>query len=250
VATARNEPAGGGDPSLAEVVLQTTALAVGYQDLQVVRGIDLAVRKGKITALLGANGSGKTTVLRTVAGLQRPLGGEVRLFGEVTRAALHARARAGLGYIAENRSLIPALTVRDNLRLAKVDTAAVVALAPPLEKLLSRRAGLLSGGEQQLLSVSRALARRPRLLVVDEFCQGLAPLAAETVSALLRQAAEAGTAVLLVEQGLRRALALSDRFLVLRQGAVALAGRSADYRSRTEEIERLTIATDDSARLP
>jgi branched-chain amino acid transport system ATP-binding protein len=174
----------------------------------------------------------------------------VRLFGEVTRAALHARARAGLGYIAENRSLIPALSVRDNLRLAKVDAAEVVAFVPELEKLLNRRAGLLSGGEQQLLSVGRALARRPRVLVVDEFSQGLAPLAAEAVSALLRRAADAGTAVLLVEQVLRRALALSDRFLVLHQGAVALAGRSAGHRGRIEEIERLTIAAGDGARLP
>ncbi|MFB4308301.1 ABC transporter ATP-binding protein [Actinomadura sp. GTD37] len=248
MATLRHAPPGDGVPPPAGAVLQTTALAVGYGDLRVVEGVDLAVREGEITALLGSNGSGKTTVLRTVVGLQRPLAGEVRLFGEVTRAALHARARAGLGYIAENRSLIPALSVRDNLRLAKVDAAAVVALAPQLEPLLSRRAGLLSGGEQQLLSVGRALARRPRVLVVDEFCQGLAPLAAEAVSALLRKAADDGTAVLLVEQVLRRALALSDRFLVLRQGAVALAGRSADHRNRTEEIERLTVAAAGEAR--
>jgi branched-chain amino acid transport system ATP-binding protein len=225
------------------VILQTRDLAAGYGDLKVVQGINLVVREGEITALLGANGAGKTTVLRTVVGLQRPLGGEVRLFGEPTRAPLHQRARAGLAYIADNRSLIPALSVRDNLRLAKVDADDVVALAPQLKNLLGRRAGLLSGGEQQLLSVSRALSRHPRVLVMDEFSQGLAPLAVESISLLLRQAAAAGTAVLLVEQVLQRALDLSDQFLVLRQGSVPLAGRSAGYRSRIEEIERLTIAT-------
>ncbi|MFC5745609.1 ATP-binding cassette domain-containing protein [Actinomadura rugatobispora] len=218
--------------------------------MRVVDGVDLAVDEGEITALLGGNGAGKTTVLRTVVGLQRQLGGEVHLFGEATRAPLHQRARAGLGYIADNRSLIPALSVRDNLRLAKVDLDEVVAVVPALAGLLDRRAGLLSGGEQQLLSVGRALARRPRLLVVDEFSQGLSPLAAEAVTALLRAAAEAGTGVLLVEQVLRRALALSDRFLVLRQGGVALDGRSADHRDHPEEIERLTTAAVNGVRHP
>jgi branched-chain amino acid transport system ATP-binding protein len=246
VASARHVPSGDGSASPAasgpgrQVILETRNLAAGYGDLRVVQGIDLLVRGGEITALLGANGAGKTTVLRTIVGLLRPLGGDVRLFGQPTRAPLYARARSGLAYIADNRSLIPALSVRDNIRLAKVEPEAVVAIAPQLEELLNRRAGLLSGGEQQLLSVSRALSRRPRALVVDEFSQGLSPLAAESISRLLRQAAAEGTAVLLVEQVLQRALGLSDQFLVLRQGGVALAGTSAGYLSRIEEIERLT----------
>jgi branched-chain amino acid transport system ATP-binding protein len=222
-------------------VLEAERLSVGYGDLAAVRDVDLTVGAGQIVALLGPNGAGKTTLLRTLAGLLRPLAGRVLFGGRPTSGPLHRRARAGLGYVADDRSLIPDLSVLDNLRLAKVDVDEVVAGAPVLGPLLRRRAGLLSGGEQQLLSVVRALRRGPKVLLVDELSQGLSPLAVDAVWTSLRSAADAGTGVLVVEQMIGRAVELSDRFVVLRQGELALAGASADYRFRLDELERLHV---------
>lgn len=230
----------GSDPA---VVLEGQGLAIGYGDLAVARGINLTVRAGEVVAVLGPNGSGKSTLLRTLVGLLKPLAGEVLFQGRVTHAPLHRRARMGLAYIAEDRSLIPDLTVLDNLRLAKVDVERIVADAPALGPLLRRRAGLLSGGEQQLLGAARALGRDPAVLVVDEISQGLSPLAVEAVWELVARAASTGTAVVVVEQVLGRAIELSDHFLVLRQGGIALADKSVGYRGRLAEIERLHLAT-------
>ncbi|MDL5352124.1 ATP-binding cassette domain-containing protein [Microbacterium sp. zg-YB36] len=226
---------------LRAAVLEAKSLSAGYGDLAVMRDLNLTIAPGQIVALLGPNGAGKSTLLRTLAGLLKPLSGEVWFDGQVAKGPLHRRARAGLAYIADDRSLIPDLTVRDNLRLAKVDVNEVIAEAPVLGRLINRRAGLLSGGEQQLLSVVRALSRKPKILLVDELSQGLSPLAVEEVWALLRTTAMRGTAVLAVEQVIGRALDLSHRFVVLRQGTLALEGDSLDYRDKLAEIERLHV---------
>jgi branched-chain amino acid transport system ATP-binding protein len=222
-------------------VLEAKGLSAGYGDLAAVRDVSFDVLPGQIMAVLGPNGAGKSTVLRTLAGLLKPLAGQVLLGGQRVTTPLHQRARAGLAYIADDRSLIPGLSVIDNLRLAKVDVDAVVAAAPVLGPLLSRRAGLLSGGEQQLLSVVRALSMKPVVLLIDELSQGLSPIAADAVWDLLQAAATKGTAVIAVEQVIRTAIDRSDRFVVLYQGSQALAGNSAEHRHDLAEIERLHV---------
>jgi branched-chain amino acid transport system ATP-binding protein len=223
-------------------VLEGRALAAGYGGMPAVRDLDLRVEAGEIAVLLGPNGAGKTTTVLALAGVLAPLDGEVRWDGAPTRARLHRRARAGLSLVTEERSVIRALTVRDNLRLA-CSVADAVALFPELEPLLGRPAGLLSGGEQQMLTLARALARKPKVLLVDEVALGLAPLVVDRLFAALRGAADAGVGVLLVEQHVRKALALADRAYVLRRGRIELAGTAAELRSRVGDIERTYLAT-------
>lgn len=226
-----------------DAVLAAHDLSIGYGDLTVCRGLDLQVREGEFVALMGANGAGKTTFVHTLVGLLKPISGYVTLFGRKTKAPLHRRSRQGLSFVADDRSIIPGLSTRDNLRIAGVDGDDAAADFPVLAPLLKRRAGLLSGGEQQLLTVYRALSRRPRVIVIDELSQGLAPQVVERLCVMLREAADRGTSVVVVEQTLRRALKISDRFAVLHGGSIALAGRSADYRNQQQDLEHLYLRT-------
>jgi len=224
-----------------ELLLQTSALDVGYRGQAVVRGLDLAVRGGEMVCLLGANGAGKTTVLQTLAGELPAVAGAVRLFGQATGAPLYRRVRQGLAYITDERSLIFGLSVRDNLSLRGGSVAAALELFPELEPLLARPAALLSGGEQQMVTVARSLAASPRLLIADELSMGLAPRVVDRLLQRLRDAADSGLAVLLVEQHVAKALACCDRGYVLSRGRLALSGSSEALQQRHQDIEKAYI---------
>jgi branched-chain amino acid transport system ATP-binding protein len=203
-----------------------------------------------VVALLGPNGAGKTTSLLTMAGLLPPLGGTVRLLGEpIDVRSPHRNARRGLALVTEDRSLFPGLTVRENLRLATSGRSTdVTSWFPALGQLLDRKAGLLSGGEQQQLAVARALLGRPRLLLVDEMSLGLAPLVVRDLAATLRRVVdETGVGVLLVEQHVPVALSVADRAVVLRHGEVVLEGTAADLAARPDVIHA-SYFTDAAAR--
>ncbi len=222
----------------AEVVLEARGLTAGYGRRPVVHDLDLHVGRGEILAVLGANGAGKSTTLLALAGALPALGGEVRLRGRATTASLAGRARRGMGLITEERSVFHRLTVADNLRLGRGDPERALALFPELAEHRHRRAGLLSGGQQQMLSLARALAADSAVLLVDELSLGLAPRMVHRLLVELRGAADRGMAVVLVEQHARLALDLADRAMVLRRGRCALEGDADDLRGRLDEIER------------
>jgi branched-chain amino acid transport system ATP-binding protein len=225
-----------------ELLLSTRGLDAGYRGQPVVRGLDIDIYAGEVVCLLGANGAGKTTVLQTLAGELRPLAGAIELFGGPASAPLYRRVRQGLAYITDERSLIYGLSVRDNLSLRGGCVASALALFPELEALLDRRAALLSGGEQQMVTMARALASGPRLLIADELSMGLAPKVVDRLLQRLRVAANRGLAVLLVEQHVAKALACCDRGYVLGRGKLALAGDARELQQRNSDIEKAYLS--------
>jgi branched-chain amino acid transport system ATP-binding protein len=218
-------------------ILRTRRLSAGYDSVPVLHDVNLEVRSGEVVALLGPNGAGKSTALLAVCGDLPPLGGVVEFEGVAVTSPLHKRCRLGVAFVTEDRCIFPSLTTSENLRLGRGGVAGGIAAIPELEPLLRRRAGLLSGGEQQMLAVARALAAKPKLLVIDELSLGLAPMIVERMLQTLRAAADDGVAVLLVEQYARRALRIADRAYVLIRGQVALSGSGAEMRARIAEIE-------------
>ena len=224
-------------------VLEARALSAGYGGVPVVRDLDLEVAPGEIVALLGRNGAGKTTALLTLAGDLPPIAGEVRLFGSATRAALDHRARRGLALVTDDRAMFMTLTARENIRLARHATVQrVLHVFPELEPHLALRAGMLSGGQQQMLALGRALASEPRILLVDELSLGLAPIVVKRLLAAVRAAADRGTAVLIVEQHARVVLGVADRACLLVNGRVAITGSAAELRQNIAEVERSYLA--------
>jgi len=223
-------------------VLDIRGLDAGYGHLQVVRQLSLHVDEGEIVALLGPNGAGKTTTLLTVSGLLAPLAGEIDVLGApVGSRSPQALARAGCAHVPEGRALFGGLTARQNVALAagRDRPAATQALAyfPDLEPHLGRRAGLLSGGQQQMLALARALASRPKLLLVDEMSLGLAPIIVENLLPILRRIADdTGCGVVLVEQHVHLALEVADRACVLAHGDVVAAGTAAELRQQPELV--------------
>ena len=238
-------PVAGGERR--ERLVATRALDAGYGDLAAVRELDLEVFAGEVVALLGPNGAGKTTTLLTIAGELPPLGGEVDCLDLPSRAPLHRRVRRGLAFVPEERAVFASLSVSGNLRLRPGAAAAATRLFPELTPLLRRRAGLLSGGEQQMLTLGRALAGEPRLLLVDELSLGLAPLVFQRLLLAVRAVADAGVGVLLVEQHASEALSIADRVVVLRRGRVALEGSAAELRDNIGELESAYLSGLDEA---
>jgi branched-chain amino acid transport system ATP-binding protein len=239
-------PAPATDVGTSGHALVVSDLFAGYRGVPVVRELSLEVRPGEVVALLGPNGAGKTTTLETIAGLHRPISGTVELSGDnVGGRPAYVLARRGLALVPEGRALFPGLTVHEHLRLAggqgrsakrsRSHEDELLEILPELRKCLGRKAGLLSGGEQQMLAVGRALVTRPRLLLVDEMSLGLAPVIVERLLPVLRRAAdELGASVLFVEQHVALALEVADRAYVLTHGRIRLEGAAAELRERRE----------------
>ena len=225
------------------VVLETRGVHAGYGDVTVVRDLNLSVCAGEVVALLGRNGAGKTTALLTMAGALRPISGEVRFLDAADRSSLAGRARRGLGLMTDDRSIFFGLTVRENLRLAR-GNGDVLSVFPDLEALLDRPAGLLSGGEQQMLGLAAVLAREPRLLLIDELSFGLAPRIVQRLMKAVRDVADRGAAVILVEQFARLALDVADRAYVLVNGRVESEGTTDALRANVAELESTYLGVD------
>lgn len=222
-------------------LLEVEDLHVAYGDLEVVRGISLAIAPGEIVTVLGSNGAGKTTTLKCIAGLLRVDRGRLAFDGRsIVGTPPHEIADRGLALVPEGRQLFPEHTVRENLELGGYrqlrrrrrrefdeGMAEVLELFPRVRERLDQPAGLLSGGEQQMVAIGRALVSRPRLLLLDEPSLGLAPLMVEEVMRLIRTFRDAGMTVLLVEQNANLALRLADRAYVMETGAITLTGTGA-----------------------
>jgi branched-chain amino acid transport system ATP-binding protein len=224
-------------------LLECQGLTAGYDGVYAVRNLDLEVREGEVVALLGPNGAGKTTTLLALSGVIRTVSGTITVCGGAVRAGRsHLTARRGLAFVPDDRSLFFDLTGHQNLRLAvqrskDVPDAVrhVLEYFPALERVLDRQAGLMSGGEQQMLALGRALATRPKVLMVDEMSLGLAPVIVQgLMPAIRRMSTELGTAILLVEQHVDLALKIADRGYVLDRGAVSLKGDAVDLRGRRD----------------
>jgi branched-chain amino acid transport system ATP-binding protein len=229
--------------------LTITGLTAGYAGSQVLNGVDLTVPAGQVVALLGRNGAGKTTLIHTVMGLVRASGGHVRLDEwELTGRSTDAIARAGVGLVPQGRRVFASLTVGEHLALAERlgrgrragwDRDRVLDLLPRLGERLRHFGTQLSGGEQQMLAIARALLGQPRLLLLDEPSDGLAPTLAAAVGDVLSKLAAEGLTILLVEQNLRLAVTLAGRVAVLAKGAVVLDTSTADFRSDEARAARL-----------
>jgi branched-chain amino acid transport system ATP-binding protein len=225
-----------------ETSLAVQDLHAGYGEIKVLQGVTLEVGLEEVVAVLGANGAGKTTLLRAISGILAAERGQITLFGEpITGRRPNDLTRRGIGHVPSGRELFPDLTVADNLMLGGLPAARdrrralrrrVLALFPALEPLLRRPAGRLSGGEQQMVAIGRALMTDPRILLLDEPSTGLAPKVVSTLFASLSWLIrEEGLSVLLVEQNAKLALSLADRAYVLEHGRCDLSGRAADIAS-------------------
>ena len=218
---------------MSEILLDVTDLRLGYGRADVVHGVSLQVARGTIVSLIGANGAGKTTLLRGLSGLLRPRAGAIRFRGrDLARSPAHAIARAGVVQVPEGRQVFADMSVAENLamgayrlgRATKAATDAVLARFPRLAERREQRAGLMSGGEQQMLAIGRALMAEPDLILMDEPSMGLAPLVVEEVFRVIRGLRDEGRTILLVEQNAASALAISDRASVLESGRIVIEG--------------------------
>ena len=227
-------------------LLEIAGLTSHYGRIQALKGIDLSVREGELLALVGANGAGKTTLLRTISGVQPASGGTIRFAGEdITRIKAARRVTLGIAQVPEGRQVFGPLSVEDNLMLGaytrdegmEEDRDRIYAMFPALRQKRREPAGTLSGGQQQMLAIGRALMARPKLLLLDEPSMGLAPLLVAEIFSTIRALKGAGTTIFLVEQNAHAALAIADRGYVLETGSIVLqdSGRALLANERVKE---------------
>jgi branched-chain amino acid transport system ATP-binding protein len=229
-------------------ILRITDLAVSYGHIEAVKGIDLALNQGEITALVGANGAGKSTSLLAISGLLKPVRGQVMLDGEdISKLPPHRIVQKGVVQVAEGRAILTTLSVRENLDLGayvRADKAQVerdlewvFTLFPVLKNRAAGFAGNLSGGEQQMLAIGRALMAKPRVLLLDEPSMGLAPLMVQEIFRVLTEINRTGLTILLVEQNVRQALRIAQRGYVLENGKIVLADTGANLLGNPKVVE-------------
>jgi branched-chain amino acid transport system ATP-binding protein len=219
---------------LATEALSLVGINALYGDSHVLHGVSFALDAGRVLALLGRNGAGKTTCMSTIIGFLPPRDGEIRLFGDpITRLAPEAISRRGVGFVPQGRRIFPSLTVQENLIVSRQSRGVavkswtierVLELFPRLQERLQQAAGSLSGGEQQMLAIARALMGNPRLLLMDEPSEGLAPLIVAEVKRTIARLKEEGQSIVLVEQNVKLALDLADDVVMLNAGRVAFSG--------------------------
>jgi branched-chain amino acid transport system ATP-binding protein len=226
-------------------VLQARDLTAAYAGLVALSGVSIDVAAGEIVCVAGANGAGKSTLLKTIAGMEKPRSGTVDFDGErISGLPPHDITRRGIAFVPENRRLFPGLSVRDNLRLGsylyrrerdrEAPLERIFVLFPRLAERLDQRAGTLSGGEQQMLAIGRALMTRPRLVMLDEPSQGIMPKLVDEIFAAIVEIRRAGTTVLIVEQRLTECLEVADRAYVLQTSRVVMSGSAAEVRENPE----------------
>jgi branched-chain amino acid transport system ATP-binding protein len=226
-------------------MLSVHEVTTAYQGLVAISAVSIEIAKGEIVLVAGANGAGKSTLLKSIAGAERPRSGTVTLDGaRIDGLAQHLVTARGIAYVPENRRLFPRLSVHDNLRLgsymyrSETDRAAplklVFSLFPRLSERLEQRAETLSGGEQQMLAIGRALMTRPRLLMLDEPSQGIMPKLVDEIFQAVKQIRDAGMTVLIVEQRMAECLDIADRAYILQTGRVLMQGAASDIKGNPD----------------
>lgn len=226
--------------------LRLEELRAGYGEIPVLHGVNLGVEEGEVVALLGRNGAGKTTLIKAAMGMVRVFSGRVVYRSlELTRLPAFRRAQAGLGYVPDDRRIFPELTVRENLLVAHRpgpwDLERVYGLLPRLREIEHRKGGFLSGGEQQMLTIGRTLMANPKLLLLDEPTEGLAPLVVEEIARLILELKRDGLPILLAEQNLRFTARVADRAYVLETGEIRLEGRMEELLHKEEVVALLSL---------
>lgn len=227
-------------------MLKVEDIHVYYGAIHAIKGVSFEVREGEITALIGANGAGKSTVLKTVSGLMHPRSGSITFMGEnITHTDAFQLVRHGMAHVPEGRRIFLQMTVQENLDMgaytrksvSKEDLEMVFSLFPRLNERRTQVAGTLSGGEQQMLAMSRALMSHPKLIMLDEPSMGLAPILVDQIFSIIEDMHKAGTTILLVEQNASKALKIADRAYVLETGKVTLSGTGAEL-SRSDQVRK------------
>lgn len=229
-----------------DTILKVEDMHVYYGAIHAVKGVSFEVGEGEIVALIGANGAGKSTVLKTISGLLHPRSGSVVFDGKnIAHTDAHKLVRHGLAHVPEGRRIFLQMTVQDNLEMgaftkkevSKEDLEKMFALFPRLKERRKQIAGTLSGGEQQMLAMSRALMSHPKLLMLDEPSMGLAPILVDQIFDIIKELHAAGTTILLVEQNASKALKIADRAYVLETGSITLSGTGAEL-AKSDEVRK------------